>query len=879
MPEHLTGSEQAPRHNLPAQPTPLIGREREIAAVHALLRRADVRLLTLSGPGGVGKTRLAIQVASELLDTDSPLLLPQRETSEAPPRGEMAGWAGGEGLHSSGGEDLFPHGVVFVPLAPISDPGLVGSTIAQALGLREAGDRAVLERLQASLRDRQMLLVLDNFEQIAAAAPLLADLLAACPRLKLLVTSRAVLHLSGEHEFAVPPLALPDPQGHAGGDLARYGAIALFLRRAQAIKPDFALSDANALTIVEICARLDGLPLAIELAAARVKLLSPQPLLARLERRLELLTGGPIDLPARQRTLRSAIAWSYDLLEVGEQRLFRRLAVFVGGCTLPAAEAIGNVPGDLPIDVLNRVGSLIDKSLLRQVEPPRGYPDGEPRLSMLETIREYGLECLARSKGHPGEEDMTRRAHAGYYLALATTAESALIGAEQQVWLDRLEIEHDNIRAALSWAIEHSDPELALGIAGALGRFWYLRGYLGEGLRWLEQALEIRDWRLEIVDDARQYPISNLQSLYRAKALNAAGHLAWSQGNFERAAALCEQSLALARDLGDRSVGATAQTGLGRVAYSRGDYPTARVLLEAALEMHRERGDLWSIAETLHLTGGMAAFQGNYAAGRAMLEESLAAYRKVGDPQNIANTIGILGMMALGQGDYAAARQMIEESLAMTRAMRDRRGVVKGLSVLGDILLNQGDVAAARAAYEESVAILGEIDDKWWVAWCLEGLAGIAAAQRQPRSAARLFGAAEALRESIPAPRPPAYRSDYERNLRAVRAQLDEAAFAVAWAAGRTMTAEQALAARETAPVSASPASPPATPAAHPAGLTAREVEVLRLIAQGLTDAQVAERLVISPRTVHTHLSAIYGKIGVSSRSAATRYAIEHGLA
>jgi predicted ATPase/class 3 adenylate cyclase len=434
-------------HNLPAQPTPLIGREREAAEARERLRRPEVRLLTLAGPGGTGKTRLALQVAVDVLED-------------------------------------FADGVFFVPLAPISDPTLVASTVAQTLGVQETGSRPLLERLKEFLQDKAVLLVLDNFEQVIAAVPVVTALHAACPRLKSLVTSREVLRLQGEHEFPVPPLAVPDLRHLPASErLSQYAAAALFIQQASAVKPDFMVTNDNAPAVAEICVRLEGLPLAIELAAARSKLLSPQALLARLGSRLELLRGGARDLPARHQTLRGAIAWSYDLLSPDEQALFRRMAVFVGGCTLEAAEAVCRAAGPPELDVLEGMTSLVDKSLLRQEEEA----NREPRFQMLETIREYGLECLTTS----GELESARRAHATDYLALAEEAEPELTGPQQGVWLHRLETEHDNLRAALQWSQARQDAETGLRLGGALWRFWLVRGYLREGRERLGRLLAL----------------------------------------------------------------------------------------------------------------------------------------------------------------------------------------------------------------------------------------------------------------------------------------------------------------------------------------------------------------------------------------------------
>ena len=486
-----------PPWKVPAILTPLVGREQDVASICTLLARPEVRLLTLLGVGGIGKTRLVIQVASQL-------------------------------------RDRFADGVCFVGLASIRDPSLVISSIAHALGLQEGGEQPLVETVTTWLRDKRFLLLLDNFEQIVSAAPLLVDLLAACPRLVILVTSREVLRLSPEQLFPVPPLALPDlAQRIEQEELAQYAAVSLFLQRAQAIKPDFMLTQANGRAIAELCVRLDGLPLALELAAARIRLLPPQALLARLAQRFQVLTGGSRTLPQRQQTLHNTLQWSYDLLNEEEQRLFRHLSVFVGGCTLEAAEAVCGTSSDAAVSMegsmLDAVASLIDKSLLHQTE----QEGGEPRLAMLETIREFGREALVAS----GEAEVTQRAHAAYYLALAEEAEPRLTGAGRGRWLERLQCEHENLRAALARLMEHKEWEAALRLGGALVHFWWMRGYLSEGRTKLARALA----------GSRGVVATPL----RAKALCAAGTLAARQGDYVQAEILCGESLALFRALDD----------------------------------------------------------------------------------------------------------------------------------------------------------------------------------------------------------------------------------------------------------------------------------------------------------------------------------------
>ena len=859
-------------NNLPVQPTPFIGREQEVAAVAHLLRREEVRLLTLTGPGGIGKTRMALQVAAEL-------------------------------------SEEFPDGVYFVNLAPIRDPGFVVPTIAQVLDVKEIAWQPLLDLLKAVLREQQLMLLLDNFEQVVGAAIQVAGLLAACPQLKVLVTSRMVLHVQAEQEFTVPPLAVPEPR-HLPDlvALSQYEALALFLSRAQTVKPEFQLSNANARSVAEICRHLDGLPLAIELAAARLKLLPPQALLARLGQRLAVLTSGARDAPARQQTLRNTIAWSYHLLNGEEQRLFRRLSVFVGGCTLQALEAIGAALDGEAGRVFEGVASLLDQSLLQQTEQ-----DGEePRLVMLETIREFGLEVLEAS----GEMKTTQHAHAGYYLALAEESEPELGGPRQVMWLERLEREHDNLRAAMQWSLEQGERgksmELALLLGGVLQRFWQVRGLFSEGRSFLKRALAASE---EVV------------SAVRAKALHAAANLALTQGDYDQLEALCEESLTLFRELGDKQGIAHNLSLLGRVAFERGNITTTRVLFEESLALFREVGDkeniAWSLfslawlsseqgedasarllyeesltmhrelgnevgiaTALLHLARDRFWYQSDPITARSLLEEGLTRFREVGDKQGIADSFYFLGQLVLSQGDAGTACSLGEESLVLYREMGDREGIAGSLFLLARGTAFQGDRTAARALYEESLAITRTLGAKLDITSGLEGLAGVVTAQGEPAWAARLWGAAEALREAIKIPLPPVERAEYERSVAAARSHLGEKAFAAAWAQGRTMTPEQALAARELAmkpaPVqSGAVVAPPLTRRAAKrafGGLTEREREVAGLIAQGKASREIAEILVVNSRTIEKHIENILSKLGFTSRTQIAVWASEKGL-
>ena len=682
-----------------------------------LLLRQDVRLVTVTGPGGIGKTRLAVQVASGLVEH-------------------------------------FPGGTHFVSLSSLSDPGLIASVIVQTLGIREAGGQSPLEILKENLQDSlraPMLLLLDNFEHLVQAAPTVAELLAMGPNLKILVTSRAALHVYGEHEFPVPPLALPDSRSMPSVEvLSQYPAVALFVQRAVAAKPDFELNRENASAVTEICARLDGLPLAIELAAARVKVLSPSSMRTRLTSRLQLLTGGARDMPQRQQTLRAAMDWSYDLLSAAEQKLFRRLSVFVGGCTLEGVEAVCDTKGDLDLDLLDGMASMVDKSLVQQVEQAKG----ESRFVMLETIREYALEKLEAS----GEEALTKRAHAAYCLVLAEEEATEQSGAEGAEWLERFAVEHDNFRAGLEWLTETGDAEWGLRLGAALFRFWEMREYLAEGRDRLGKLLKLAG--------------AAAPTKARARALFAAGVLAGEQGDYASADALIRESLDIARQLGDKQGVAVSLNALAVIARDRGDVPVARSLFEESLVLWRELGDQKAVARSLSNLANIVKLQGDNARARSLYAECLSIFRGLGDRTGVAWSMNYQGDVARDQGDSAAARTLYEQGLAIFRELGDRWGIAGTLADLGSLAREQGNYPTAHSLYRESIKIFQELDHKRGIARLLECFACSAAAQLEAERSLRLAGAAAALRQNIGAPLTPAEQAKLEASLHPARQAL-----------------------------------------------------------------------------------------------------------
>ncbi len=737
LPTHTTDlSSPSPTqtpNNLPSQLTSFVGREEELERIEWLLCRGEVRQITLTGAGGIGKTRLALQAATELLDH-------------------------------------FSSGVYFVSLASVADASLVIATIAQTLRVEERGTQPLVERLKNYLRDKHMLLVLDNFEQVVGAAPIVSELLRAAPRLSVLVTSREVLHIYGEHEFPVPPLALPKRKDTLSLlTLSKYEAVALFAQRAQASKPDFRLTAANAALVAEICIHLDGLPLAIELAAARSRLLTPQDMLARLPSRLKLLIGSARDLPARQQTLRATIEWSYNLLEEGDQVLFRRLAPFVGGCTLEAIEAICNPDGDLPFDTLEGVESLLDKSLMYQEE---GL-EGESRFRMLETIREYAHEKLL----HSGEAAALRDRHLAFFLGLAEKAEPNIWGSRQVKWLNRLASEYGNLRAALEWSLTGGREEIGLRLAGALWWFWVWHSPFGEGRTYLATLLARTEGRPP--------------TTARAKALTAAANLAIRQKDFARATSLAEESLAVSRAVEDKGSLVHALLGRGEAAEVQGEDGQAAMFYEEAMALARQIGDKPALALVLNCLGNSALYRGESAAAAVFYEEALELFRELGNKWCVSFQLRGLGISAIGQGAYEQACHRLEEALTLDRDVGYTTGVTVDLALLGQVARLEGKYADASALVVESLTLSWESENNYLIAVCLSELGGLAAAQGQPIRAARLLAASEALIEAIGSQLDSDDQAFHDHSVATIRDQLDAASFATAWTEGQSMTLKQ----------------------------------------------------------------------------------------
>ncbi|MEO8346217.1 MAG: tetratricopeptide repeat protein [Betaproteobacteria bacterium] len=812
-------------HNLPLQLSSFVGREREMQDVKRLLSAS--RLVTLTGAGGAGKTRLALQVAADRIDD-------------------------------------FGDGVWIAPLAPLTDPRLLPQAVAMVLGVKEKAGVSLTETLLMELRGKELLLILDNCEHVIDSSALFCQvLLESCACVRILATSREALRVKGESAYRVPSLATPDPKVPVNvASLTQYAAVQLFIDRALAASAAFTVDNANAPALASICHRLDGIPLAIELAAARIRSMSTEEVNQRLDQRFRLLTGGSRTALPRQQTLRALIDWSYDLLSAAEQVLFRRLAVFAGSWTLEAAEHVCNGDGERPpprgaeqvridaSDVLDLVASLTDKSLVVNEEQ-----SGATRYRLMETVRQYARDRLREE----GDEAQYRERHLAHFLALAELAEQNLIGAEQKAWLCRVDAEHDNLRAALAWSsTPGGDVAAGLRLAAAIYWFWLVRGHCSEG----------RDWLSSLLAAGRM----DQAPAIRAKALHGAGGLAWQQGDFPaaramfeasliirrelgdrrgiaatlnnlgnvacsqadypRARALGEESLALLRELGNRSGVAASLSNLGNVAADQGDYAAARVLHEESLAIHRELGDLGGIAIQLNNVGVLTAHQcdygaarafheecltigrelgdrdciamalnnlgevacdeGDYVVARALAQESLTIFRELGERQSIAMTLNSLGIVAYCEGDLRAARALLEESLAIRRELGDRQGIAASLNNLGNEARDHGDHVGGLALHAESLAIYRELGDRRGIASSLEGFAEFALAK--PDRAARMWGAAERLRNEIAVPLPLRDRARHESQLAEARAAIEDAfAFDQAWEEGRAMTLAQAI--------------------------------------------------------------------------------------
>lgn len=728
-------------HRIPVARTPLLGRERELETARQMLLDPAVRLITLTGTGGSGKTRLGLELCRELATA-------------------------------------FEQHVYFVALGSISDPLMVPATVAESIGIRESGGRPFLELLKDYIRKPEpspVLLVLDNFEHILAASTFVVELMEACRSLKVLITSRAPLRVYGEHEFPVPPLALPrHAERQSLETLAANPSIKLFAQRAAAVNPEFQLTAESAHQIAEICSKLDGLPLAIELAAARVKMLPLNGILARLESRLQLLTAGPRDLPERQQTLRNAIDWSYGLLNEAEQKLLRRLSVFWGGWTLEGAEAVCNTKEDIGVDIFDLMSSLVDKSLVQSLVRTRGPGAEEPRFRMLETIREYSIERLRQS----GEEAGTRRAHAAYCLVLAEEGNPELTEPERAAWLTRCDIEHDDFRAALDFLFQTRSLEWGFRFCTALFRFWDMREHSAEGRARIEQLVELA---------GEEYPRE------RAKACLFLGAFATAHGDYPAGIRFAELSRSLFERLDDPWGIALSLNASAIVARDKGDYASAQSNFEKSLTFWRAIDDRVSTARCLHNLGNVAKISGDHARARIALSEAMQIFQELGDDSGAAWALNQQGDVAKEQGDLPGAHALYERALFAFRSTGDRWGQARSLADLGTIACELGDHASAFASFRESLDIFASLEHRRGIARVLEGLGCTALAQGEARRALSLVAAGAHLRHLVSSPLPPAEQSKLDQQLQKAWQQIGENEGKRAWAEGAALTMENAM--------------------------------------------------------------------------------------
>ncbi|MGQ0600985.1 MAG: tetratricopeptide repeat protein [Anaerolineales bacterium] len=819
--------------NLPIALSTFVGRERESAEIqHALSAH---RLLTLIGPGGCGKTRLAVRVA-EALRTE------------------------------------FAEGVWLTEFAPLADDALVPQAVASALGIREQPGQPLTDTLTAHLQSRHTLLILDNCEHLVAACAQIAEvLLHACAELRILATSREPLAVLGEGVWSVPPLSLPDPhpwrsptsEQAALPDYQQSEAVRLFVARAQSAWPIFSLTPDNGRWIAEICRRLDGMPLAIELAAARVRALSVQQIAERLDNRFSLLTSGSRTAPPRHQTLAATLDWSYALLSETERNVLQRLSVFAGGGTLEAAEAVCAEKDEVegmkdevhPSDVLDTLSHLVDKSLV--VTDPSG---GEPRYRLLETIRQYAREKLNDS----GKADEARDRHLDYYLHWAEQAEPCLAGLEQLLWLNQFEAEHDNLRAALEWSLRaEPDAAYSLKLAAACGFFWRLRGYLSEGHKHLAAAL---------ARGGAQAPA------HRARALGRAANIVYLQSNYPEARSLCEESLRLWRTLGEAGNAGVAYAldVLGEIATEEGDYVTAPNLFAEVLALCRELNDTGGVGNALIQFGWVALRTGNYELAKQRFEEALTILRQTGYITDIAFSLAGLGEVAVRLGQYDHASTLLDESLALRRAHGDKWGIGTSLGTMGWVALRQRDYPRMRSLLRDSIIARTETGDRGGIAWCLEKLAEAAYLQRKPERAVRVFGAAAVLRAPVKSVIDPADQPEYNHIIAALKVALGAETFAALWAEGSALPVEQIVddALSDDADSAVSPQEKERF-----GGLTAREREVAALIAQGKSNREIAAAMVVGVKTVETYVTRILNKLGFDSRVQIATWAKDKGLA